>query len=268
MHQRAKQDWIQDGDKCTRLFFQSIKLRRKKSGLHLLLGKNGEIFSTRDSIIEHVLSFYGDLLGSTQVVLPINSPVLNSGPLATTAMNNFLLGHISSGEVKAAVFSMNDFKSPGPDGMNPCFYKKGWSVIGQLVVEAVQEFQCSVKLLKQINATVVTLIPKIANPSMLTDFRPISCCNVIYKVITKVLANRLKPIMPDIIDCSQSAFIAGRDIFQNICLAQELIRGYNRKNISPRCMLKIDLQKAFDTVNWSFLHSLLLGLGFDLGLCT
>lgn len=69
--------------------------------------------------------------------------------------------------------------------------------------------------------------------------------------------------MPDLIDCSQSAFVKGRDIFQNIFLAQELIRGYNRKNISPRCMFKIDLQKAYDTVNWSFLNHVLLSVGFD-----
>lgn len=69
---------------------------------------------------------------------------------------------------------------------------------------------------------------------------------MIYKVITKVFANRLKRLMPDLVDRSQSAFVVGRDIFKIICLAQELIRGYNRSNISPRYMFKIDLHKAYD----------------------
>ncbi|XP_022843314.1 uncharacterized protein LOC111366856 [Olea europaea var. sylvestris] len=89
------------------------------------------------------------------------------------------------------------------------------------------------------------------NASLLVrDFtRPIACCNVFYKVITKILASRLKPMLDSIVDQAQSAFVEGRSMIENIHLAQELLRQYNRKRVAPRCLLKIDLTKAFDSVN-------------------
>ncbi|GFZ13128.1 hypothetical protein Acr_23g0015130 [Actinidia rufa] len=94
------------------------------------------------------------------------------------------------------------------------------------------------------------------------DFRPIACCNVVYKVISKILAMRLSPILEILIDPAQSAFIPNRSMVENIYLVQELLRRYGWSRISPRCIMKIDLRKAYDTVNWTFLEDVLLGLGF------
>lgn len=106
-------------------------------------------------------------------------------------MNQSLKAKITNEEVKQAVFSMSDHKSPGPNGFNVCFFKKSWTNTGALICEAVKEFQRTGKLLTQINATSVCLLPKKLNASMISDFRPISCCNVVYKIVTKVLANKL-----------------------------------------------------------------------------
>ena len=89
------------------------------------------------------------------------------------------------------------------------------------------------------------------NPESMNDFRPISCCNTIYKGISKVIANRLKSVLPSIISKSQSAFIKGRSISDNILLAQELMRNYHRGDAQPRSAIKVDFRKAFDTVNWN-----------------
>ncbi|CAH9079933.1 unnamed protein product, partial [Cuscuta epithymum] len=86
--------------------------------------------------------------------------------------------------------------------------------------------------------------------------------NVLYKIITKILAARIVPTLPGLINEAQGAFVDGRLMFDNIFLAQELVRGYNRKRISPRCMIMVDLRKAYDTISWDFLRNVLLGLGF------
>ena len=112
------------------------------------------------------------------------------------------------------------------------------------------------------NSTLVALVPKCINPNNIRDFRPISCCSVIYKCVTKIIANRLKPCLPAIIRGSQSAFVSGRSITDNILLAQELVRGYGRSNLSARCAIKIDLQKAFDSLDWTFTLEVLKALKF------
>lgn len=126
----------------------------------------------------------------------------------------------------------------------------------------MKEFFISGQLLKQINYTVIALIPKTEQAQLVGDYRPISCCNVLYKTISKVLAARLCKVLPNIINQAQAAFIKGRSMSDNIFLAQEFIRGYARKRISPRCKLMVDLRKAYDTIDWNFIKEVLNGLNF------
>jgi len=95
-----------------------------------------------------------------------------------------------------------------------------------------------------------------------TDFRSISCCTVLYKSISKLLCNWLKNVLPGLVNPSQGAFVQCREMLYDVLLSQELARGYNRKNISPRCIMKIDLKKAYDSVHWEFLKELLEALRF------
>ena len=108
----------------------------------------------------------------------------------------------------------------------------------------------------------VSLIPKVQNPKSAKEYRTIACCTVVYKIISKVLTNRLHGVIQSVISDSQAGFIPGRKISDNILLAHKLVKAYTRKHISPRCMLKIDLQKAYDLVEWAFLEQVMYGLGF------
>ncbi|KAL0302136.1 UNVERIFIED_CONTAM: hypothetical protein Scaly_3041500 [Sesamum calycinum] len=119
--------------------------------------------------------------------------------------------------------------------------------------EAVGEFFRTGKILKQINNTLLILIPKVNMPTFVSDYRPIACCNALYKAITKILVKRLQRVLPLMIDHSQNAFVPGRSISDNILLAQELLAGYNQARLPARCMLKVDIQKAYDSVEWDFL---------------
>ena len=113
-------------------------------------------------------------------------------PKVTRAMNNILLLPYTAEEVRTALFQMNPSKAPGPDGMNAFFFHKFWHIVSPDIIKAILDFLNSSHILKSINYTHLALIPKTKSPDHMTQFRPIGLCNVIYKIISKVLANRLK----------------------------------------------------------------------------
>lgn len=114
---------------------------------------------------------------------------------------------------------------------------------------------------KGLNSTILALIPKKNEAQEMRDYRPISCCNVLYKVISKLIANRLKVILPKFIADNQSTFIKERLLMENVLLATELVKDYHKDSVSPRCVMKIDISKAFDSVQWKFLINTLRALG-------
>ncbi|XP_039023295.1 uncharacterized protein LOC120155901 [Hibiscus syriacus] len=164
-------------------------------------------------------------------------------------------------EIKEAIWGQGNNKSSGLDGYNSYFFKRNWPIVGEDFLEAIMYCLDNSFMLYSFNATVVVLVPKISNPNMVKDFRPISCCSVIYKTVTRILVGRLSTVFPGMISMNQSAFVKGRSIVDNTIRAQEIVRGYVRKKISPRCALKIDLQKAFDSLNWEFVGVILYAVG-------
>ncbi|GJR61917.1 RNA-directed DNA polymerase, eukaryota, reverse transcriptase zinc-binding domain protein [Tanacetum coccineum] len=169
---------------------------------------------------------------------------------------------ITDSEIKKAMFSIGDNKAPGPDGYPAKFFKEAWHIVGTDVCNAVKEFFSSAKLLGELNTNIISLILKISTPLLVTDFRPIACCNMIYKCISKVITERIKGCLDKLINKNQSAFIPGRLIQDNILLAQDLMHGYNRSGGPKRVAFKIDIQKAYDTVSWDFMRNLLKLFGF------
>ncbi|XP_074365287.1 uncharacterized protein LOC141706422 [Apium graveolens] len=127
---------------------------------------------------------------------------------------------------------MGDVKASGPDGYSACFFKKAWPVIGVDICLDVQDFFRTGKLLKEVNATLISLIPKVEYPSVVGQFRPIALCNVLYKCITKIIADRIKDCLGSLVDDTQNAFIPGRRISDNILLTQEILNNYHRKMVN------------------------------------
>ena len=159
---------------------------------------------------------------------------------------------------------MGPTKAPGPDGMNALFYQKFWHVVGDMVVNAVLDFLNSGHMVLEINSTYIVLSPKIKSPEKMSDFRPISLYNVIYKIISKVLANRLKQILPNIISPTQSAFVLGHLITDNVLVAYETLHTMHGRKKGKRgsLVLKLDISKAYDWVEWSFLKGIMIRMGF------
>lgn len=165
-------------------------------------------------------------------------------------------------EIKKLFFSMPSNKSPGPDGF-PCeFFKTVRSVIAHDFTVAVQSVFRMGFSPKGINSTILALVPKKTDSSEMRNYRPIACCKVLYKVVSTILANMLKVVLPRIISENQSAFVKGRLLMENMLLASELVKGYHKDSVSPRCVMKIDISKAFNFVQWFFLLQILVALGF------
>lgn len=190
-------------------------------------------------------------------------------------MNATLLAPYSDSEIKKALFQMHPSKSPGPDGMSPFFYQKYWEVVKHDVCLAVRYFLTTSCLFRQSNFTHLTLIPKVKEPKQALDLRPIALCNVVYQIASKVLANRLKIILPQIISPLQSAFVPGRLISDNTLVATEIAHFMHklRRQKEGFFSLKLDISKAYDRLEWSFLEAILPKLGFarnwiDLILCS
>lgn len=155
-------------------------------------------------------------------------------------------------------------KAPGPDGMNAIFYKKHWGIIGADVTEVVLHVLNFGGSIREVNETFITLVPKIKDARCVKDYRPIALCNVIYKLIAKVLATRLSSVLNSVIEDHQGAFLKGRQIYYNIIVAHEILDTLRKKRIGKygSMVLKLDMSKAFDRIEWGFLRSLMLCVEF------
>lgn len=120
-------------------------------------------------------------------------------------------------------------------------------------MNVVQSFFIYGFMARGVNSTALTLIPKKTDAESMRDYRPIACCNLIYKVISKILATRLQVIIPVAVLPNQSAFVKARLLLENVLLATELVKNYHKDSNSERCALKIDISKAFDTVRCDFI---------------
>ncbi|XP_058763491.1 uncharacterized protein LOC131636928 [Vicia villosa] len=248
------------------LIKKNTDIQRKKNrqtGLHILTALDGRRLSTRESIEEEILEFYTNLVGTKASELKaIDITAIRGGKMLTRDNAHLLIKPVHEDEIWKAIQSLGDTKAPCIDGFTAHFFKKSWMIIRVDVIEAMQEFFRTSKMHKAVNCSFITLIPKSSEARTVKDMRPISCCTTIYKVISKILTARLGMIIDTVVDDSQSAFIPGKVIHDNIMLAQESVRGYNRKNLSPRCMIQVDIQKAYDTVDWDALQHIMIELGF------
>lgn len=196
--------------------------------------------------------------GVMESVLDLVQPLVNDGG------NSLLVAPFTLEEFRCAVFQMYPDKSPGPDGFNPAFYQRFWNEVGEDIFQAGCAWLSNNAFPSGLNFTNLVLIPKCENPTDMTELRPIALCNVVYKIIAKVLANRLKRVLPDVVSREQSAFVSGRAITDNVLVDFESLHYMKRKSRGKQVLaaLKIDISKAYDRVSCPYLENMLLRLGF------
>jgi hypothetical protein len=182
----------------------------------------------------------------------------------TPAMNDLLDAPFIASEVEKALFMLHPHKAPGPDGFTAGFYQCHWGLIGQDICTTILEFLNGGDNPQIVNNTMLVLIPKVKNPQELSQFRLIALCNVLYKICSKVIANLLRLVLDDIISKEKYAFVLGRLITDNVLVAYESIHYLKKKKaVTGSCALKLDMAKAYDRVEWVYLRSIMLKLGFS-----
>ncbi|GKD87001.1 RNA-directed DNA polymerase, eukaryota, reverse transcriptase zinc-binding domain protein [Tanacetum coccineum] len=259
--QKAKVEWLREGDRNTVYFHKTIKEIVHRSIIMTIRNEDGTRFVNEDVAIQFVKHFE-NFLGQRRDVQSLASRQDIFKNKINTEDAQRMVRNISDSEIKNAMSKIEDSKAPGPDGYTARFYKSAWSIVGSEVCQAIKYFFTNGKILGEVNATLITLVPKIPTPGKVSDFRPIACCNVLYKCISKILTTRIKGVLGKLVGENQSAFIEGRQITDNILLSQELFRGYNRKHNIKKVSFKIDLQKAYDTISWDFLKEIIVMFGF------
>uniref|UniRef100_A0A803PAZ3 Reverse transcriptase domain-containing protein n=1 Tax=Cannabis sativa TaxID=3483 RepID=A0A803PAZ3_CANSA len=132
-----------------------------------------------------------------------------------------------------------------------------WPELGADFTQVVESFFITGSMPQELHATMLTLIPKTEKTTKAVEYKLIACCTTVYKCVSKLLCIRLSQVLPLIINQNQGACVQGRSIAHNVMILQDILKNYNRKNISPRCTLKVDISKVYDTVNWEFLEALL-----------
>ncbi|GJV17423.1 RNA-directed DNA polymerase, eukaryota, reverse transcriptase zinc-binding domain protein [Tanacetum coccineum] len=236
--QKAKVKWLSEGDRNTKYFHNIVKSRMNQSRIIGISYEKGNWFEGEmipDQFVKHFQKFLNKDGDNEQIEVE---------------------------EVKDAMFRISDDKAPGPDGFTAKFFKKSWEVTGNDVYKAVREFFMTNRMLGEVNDTLITLVPKVQHPSKVSEYRPITCCNVVYKRISKIITNRITGCLDKLVSINQSTFVPGRLIQDNLLITQELPKGYNRKSGPARCALKIDIAKAYDTIDWNFLEKIIENFGF------
>lgn len=173
---------------------------------------------------------------------------------------------MSASLIKTTLFKLSLNRTPGPDGLTTEFFRSTWSFLGDEVCIAVLDFFRTKFMPSDLNSTSLILIVKRPGADNIQDFRPISCLNTLYKIISRILAGRLKDTLLDLVLPNQTGFIKNRLLLENVLLASEVLNGYHKQNCSPRMTLKIDISKAFDSVRWDFLLQTLKLCNFLLSL--
>uniref|UniRef100_A0A803PQY7 Reverse transcriptase domain-containing protein n=1 Tax=Cannabis sativa TaxID=3483 RepID=A0A803PQY7_CANSA len=172
-------------------------------------------------------------------------------------------------EIRSVVFAMHPLKSPGPDGFSGIFYRKYWRIVGAKVCKIVQGFFEDQSVCPNLNHTFLCLIPKVTNASRFDQFRPISLCNFCYKIISRILTDRLKKVIDRLVSPFQSAFVPGRWIAECSMMAQEVLQSFKRKKGKHGVMaIKTDMSKAYDCLEWTFLLRVLKANGFSDHVCS
>lgn len=262
--QKSRSKWLSFGDRNTRFFHGITTVRRCKNNYDLLQDDNGNWIRHPPDLERMVTCYFKSLFSEDGEREPTciwgAFPPLNEDDLC------MLNKRLTRRDIHNVVNHMGAFKAPGIDGLQAAFLQIQWSTVGDSFCNLVFDVFCEPSKVKDLNDTLISLIPKVEKVSNIRHFRPISLCNVSYKVITKLLSNQLRSVMGKLVNPCQSSFVPNRQSRDNIIVAQEIFHSMRRKKGKKGWMaIKIDLEKAYDWLSWSFIRDILVDIGLPGG---
>lgn len=259
--QKSREKWVRLGSRNTSFFHAKTVVRRKRNKIHGLHLPSGEWCTDEDLLKRQAVHFFRSLFGSKENVSDDATTSLPS--IFSKKGRTALTKPVTKEEVHQALMSMMSYKAPGPDGFQPIFFKLFWDEVGDEVWSFVRDAFATGYFDPSLTETLIVLIPKGDNPTSFKEFRPISLCNVVYKLISKVPVACLRPFLNALVSPHQSSFIPWRGTVDNAIVLQEVVymMGRSRKKKGD-LVLKLDLEKAYDRVDWGFLKSTLSLFGF------
>jgi hypothetical protein len=248
--QKSHIQWLKEGERNTKFFHRSMLQRCHTNRITQIVLYQGLDIQKHTDIEKELLSYYKNLLSEPPIIRTqaIDSILKHIPKEVTKEQNEALMHPTTQEEFDQALRDTPLGKSPGPDEFTMDFLHHSWDIIREEVWEIIKYSRKLWQVLQALNATFITLIPKENKVTSPSHFQPNALCNVIYKLITKVIAKHLKPILPFIISLEQSRYVEGRHILDNIILAHELIHSLHSTK-SPSMLLKLDLSKAFDKLS-------------------
>ncbi|GJU19992.1 RNA-directed DNA polymerase, eukaryota [Tanacetum coccineum] len=260
LSQKAKIRWSIEGDENSNFFHGIINKKRAQLAIRGIL-VNGT-WTSEPSIVKNEFFHHFNKQFSSPTTagycFDFDFPIrLDSDQV------DDLEREVSDEEIKAAVWDCGVNKTPGPDGFSFEFFRKYWNIIGSDIIQAVKEFFDKGSFPRGCNSSFIALIPKIQDAKFVKNYRPISLIGSIYKIISKVMANRLRLVLPTLISEVQSAFVANRQILDGPFILNELISWCKHTKFKGM-IFKVDFEKAFDSVKWDYLDETLKSFGFGL----
>jgi len=243
--QQSRIQWLREGDANTK-FFHGIMSNRRRRNLIPFFLVNGVLVEGVENVRNAVFTHFSSHFQPQHA----NRPSMESLHFRSLSYREgaLLIRHFSVEEVKAAVWDCDNFKCPGHDGVNFGFIKTFRDMLKDDVMRFLMEFHKNGRLAKGINSTFIALIPKVDNPQRLNDFRPISLVGSMYKILAKVLANRLRSMIGSVVSDSRSAFVKGRQILDGILVANEIVDEAHRCK-KDLILFKVDFEKAYDSID-------------------
>eukprot|EP00253_Pinus_taeda_P003053 PITA_03053 len=261
--QKSRIRWLREGERNTKFFHRTTVQRRMHNSIPFIQTQGGAKIESHEEIenefLKHFAQVHTEPEGDRR---PTIARITNNVPkIITEEHNELLLRPILMQEVDDAMSQLKEGKAPGPDGFTTTFFHTFWDLLKHEVWQIVEESRNLHWLLPSLNSTFIALIPKEEDSITHDKYKPIALCNVIYKVISKVIANRLKPLLPLLISLEQSGYVEGRQILDGIILTHEIIHSLKTTK-QAGMLLKLDLSKAFDKLSWTYIQHMLSAFGF------
>ncbi|KAL4278205.1 hypothetical protein GQ457_03G006070 [Hibiscus cannabinus] len=256
--QKSRLRWFSEGDRNTRFFHLTASIRQKKNEISTL--SIGDMIYSKPEAIKECVKAHFHFAYNNSHALEVESMNLPFKRL-NTEQRLSLESEFYETEVWEVIRDFDGNRAPGPDGFNMNFFKRYWDLLKEDIMKFFSDVYLHRNWDANLNHSFLTLIPKKRNPSSLEDYRPISLVNGVYKILAKVLGNRLRKYMDCLISKTQFAFIPGRQILDCSLIANEVIDTV-RKSGSKGIAFKIDFKKAYDSIDWKFLLLIMENMGF------